>query len=277
MRCIFLFGLVMLSATACVAPIHVESGTQPAQSEVQVRLHDHELTVHLSQGDRPDSPLVVYATGDAGWFGRDKELYNVMAGWGYLMAGFSARDYVGHLGPGSDVERPRQVAADYLIIITAARRALNLSSSVRVVLVGKSRGAGLEVAAAVATTGVLRPSLQGIVAIGLTKEEEHVERPAPGATSSDPLVMLLTYQVLPQIGDVPLEVIQSTHDQYIPAAAARVLFGPDTPVRRFCGIESANHNFSDTLPVMYGELRQSLEWVLHSDGPLAASPATWCR
>jgi hypothetical protein len=275
MRLVLTIGLVAIVATSCVAPIRVPSGPRPLQSEVNVRLHEHELTVHLSAGGRVDSPLVVYATGDEGWWGKDKELFNIIAGWGYLMAAFSARDYVGHLGPGSDVEQPSQVADDYLAMITEARRALNLVSSVKVILVGKSRGAGIEVAAAVAP--LLQSSLQGIVAIGLTKEEEHVKWREPSAPATSPLAMLLTYQVLPQIGTVPLEVIQSTRDGYIPSAAARVLFGPDTRVRRFCGIESADHNFSDALPVMYEELQRSLEWVLHPDDHAGAPTASSCR
>jgi pimeloyl-ACP methyl ester carboxylesterase len=74
--------------------------------------------------------------------------------------------------------------------------------------------------------------------------------------------MLQTYDVLPQIGAVPVAVIQSTGDQYVSALNARELFGPDTPVRRLVAIESPDHNFSHALPVLYAELERSFQWIL---------------
>lgn len=232
---------------------------RPPQSATSVRLHDHALTVHLSAGPKR-GPLLVYATGDAGWWGKDKEIFSRMIEWGYPAAGFSARDYVRHLGSNVEAERPAALAADYAGIIAASETALGLSSSTRVVLVGKSRGAGLAVAGA--AVPLLRRQLDGVLAVGLTREEEYVHRRLPGTRRRSPLVMLETYDVLPQLGTVPVIVIQSTGDQYVPARSARELFGPDTPQRRLVPIDSPDHNFSHALPVLYAELEKGLEWIL---------------
>jgi len=223
-----------------------------------VRLHGHPLTLHLSSGVPSRSgPLIVYATGDGGWWGGDKALFTELVRLGYPAAGFSAREYVHHLEPGTDVERPIQVADDYAAIIAAVEVPLGLPPGTRVVLVGKSRGAGLEVAAA--ATRRLRPQLQGLLAIGLTREEEYVERRHRRAPRG---IMMQTYDALPQIGPIPVAVVQAAHDEYLPAAVARQLFGPDTPTRRLVEIADTNHNFDGAVPSMYEQLVRSLEWII---------------
>ncbi len=255
-------GLAFGTGVAACAPLRV-NGEPVSRTTTTVRLHDHDLTLHLASGIRAhaEGPLLVYATGDAGWWGKDKHIYEVLSEWGYPVAGFSARAYVHHLASGSEVERPVQLADDYVAIIAAAERALVLSPSAGVVLVGKSRGAGLEVAAA--ATPRLRAALRGVLAVGLTREEEFVERRPRGARRGQPRAMLQTYDVLPLIGRVPVAVIQSTEDDYLPAGEARALFGSDTDVRRFEPIVARNHNFDGAIDQMYQEMADSFAWIIH--------------
>jgi hypothetical protein len=100
--------------------------------------------------------------------------------------------------------------------------------------------------------------LQGVLAIGLTREEEHVERRRRRAAGG---TMLQTYQVLPQIGPVRVTVIQASDDNYLPAAEARRLFGPETPTRRFVEIPRTDHNFDGARSQLYTELGRSLDWI----------------
>jgi hypothetical protein len=230
------------------------------ESETSVRLHDHDLTLHLIAGTTHASgPLLLYATGDAGWWGGDKALFDHMAPWGYPLAGFSARDYTHHLNQPRDKETPRQVADDYLAMIRASEAALGLPVTVRVVLVGKSRGSGLAVAAG--ENPRVRAQLEGVLAVALTGEEEYIEHREPDLPPGT-LVMLNTYDVLPRLGSVPVAVIQSTRDQWLPAAAARERFGPDTAVRHFHAIDAANHNFGGKVAELYAQMDRCIEWIL---------------
>jgi fermentation-respiration switch protein FrsA (DUF1100 family) len=244
-----------LAACATGAP----AGSAPLALETDVVIHDHPLTLHLSLvPHHATSPLILYATGDGGWFGSDKALFNEVARWGYPAAGFSARDYVTHLGDGVTALPVEEVAADFARLIRTAAAALGLPDATRVVLVGKSRGAGLDVA--VAGQPALRARLQGVIAIGLTREEEYVATRAADGSAK----MLLTYPALPPIGaDVPVAVIQSTHDDYVPAAEARTLFGPDTPSRTLRPIDSTDHNFGGAVPDLYREMTSCFDWILH--------------
>jgi fermentation-respiration switch protein FrsA (DUF1100 family) len=252
-----LVPLAALVLSSGCAPGLSRSRIRAVTSETSVRLHDHDLTLHLT-APRTDGPpiLLVYATGDAGWWGKDRDIYKQLNGWGYAVVGFSAREYVHHLG--KDALLPREVASDYGAIIRRAASSLGLPASTRAVLIGKSRGAGLAVAAAGAMT--LRPQLIGVLAVGLTGEEEYVHRRR--RTRPRQLVMLQTYSYLPQLGDIPVAVIQSTRDGYVPADEARRLFGPDTPSRELVAIDSNDHNFGGAVDRLYDEMERSLQWLV---------------
>ena len=91
-------------------------------------------------------------------------------------------------------------------------------------LVGVSRGAGLAVVAA----GELHETITGVVAVALTQEEEYVrwDRHLPLTHDMHQPVMVDVYEYIAQLGNLPLAVVQSTHDQYLPAAKAREEFRP---------------------------------------------------
>lgn len=222
-----------------------------------MRLHNHDLTLHLTAPPADARPiLLVYATGDAGWWGKDRDIYKELNQWGYAVAGFSAREYVHHLG--KNVLLPREVASDYEAIIRLATSSLGMPAATRVVLIGKSRGAGLAVAAAGAQ--MLKSQLAGVLAVGLTGEEEYVHRLRRARPRQ--LVMLQTYSYLPQLGSIPVAVIQSTRDSYVPAQEARRLFGPDTPSRELVAIDSNDHNFGGAVDRLYEEMERSLQWIV---------------
>ncbi|MBW8868384.1 MAG: hypothetical protein JF610_13840 [Acidobacteria bacterium] len=75
-------------------------------------------------------------------------------------------------------------------------------------------------------------------------------------------MMVDMYEYLAELGDLPIAVIQSTHDRYLPAAKARAQFGPDTAFRWFQSIEASNHNFGGARDHMYAAIQEALAWVV---------------
>ena len=217
----------------------------------------HSLTLHFANAGAPASrPLLVFATGDGGMHRKDLDLYRHLEAWGYPLVAFDARDYVKHLGA-SDTTTPERLAEDYRGMIAAAREALHLDRARRVVLIGVSRGAGLSVVAA----GELHAAVSGIVAIALTREEEYVHWYHRLRVPGRPDVMVDVEEYLPQLGDLPLAVVQSTHDKYLPAAVARTLLGADGPHRWLQVVDAHNHNFSGARDQMYDATKRALEWI----------------
>ena len=261
------FFVVGLTAAACAT--HVAPRSRGMRTfDTQVDVHERPLTVHVtSDPSRPTDDLLIYVTGDGGWRGKDREVYTQLQLWGYSVAGFSAPEYLESLPGEEGTTTPSRLASDFSQIIQSARSALELPQSVPVVLVGVSRGADLAVVAA-GQSG-LQAEIGGVVAIGLTREEEYVHR-RRRATEA-----LELYAYLPRLGDIPVSLIQSTGDNYVPADEARVMFGDDTPVRRFHAVEARNHSFSNARPALYESLRSSLVWldrVAHRKSPGERQP-----
>lgn len=196
----------------------------------------------------PAKPLVLHLTGDGGWEGLDLVLFSTVSGWGYPVAGLSAPGW--RESEPSGVTTPDSLARDLDRVARAGARATGVPEDAPIVILGLSRGAGLAVEAA--SVPSFRARLRGIVALGLCAEEERVLR-ADGEGRP--------YRDLALLGDLPVEVIQSTHDRHLPADAARAAFGPDTASRRLHPIEARSHTFVGGRPAMLDQLRASLERV----------------
>lgn len=263
----WLVGPALVAAGGCVHQPAMHSPQKPVEFVRTMTLYDHPLELHFARPAQlqPGMPLLFYATGDGGWRGKDFDTYRHLIRWGYPVAGFSAPSYLSHLGFVSGTTTPARLARDYQSLIEFAKQTLNLPASTRTVLVGVSRGAGLAVIAAGRPD--LNVELAGVLAVALTKEEEYVRqyRVQPGRTPSDmptrELVEFQTYEYLDRLRSLPLVVIQSTGDNYLPAAAARKLFGPDTDLRRFVSIESRGHSFEGARDALYAELARALTWM----------------
>jgi hypothetical protein len=102
------------------------------------------------------------------------------------------------------------------------------------------------------------------IAIALTKEEHvvHYRRHRRSQPNQpDELVQIQTYEYLPRIDSVPVVVIQSTNDDYLPAGEARVLFGPDTELKKLLTIDAKNHRFTGGCNNLYKEAETALCWM----------------
>lgn len=255
---IHLIQLLLCSlASACAHP-------HPTVPDQFVSLNRHSLRLHFeNSGAAPPQPLLVYATGDGGMHRKDLETFRRLAALGDPIVGFDARDYVKHLGAGSPATTPERLAEDYTRIIERARSTLDVDRQRPVVLVGVSRGAGLAVVAA----GQLCGAIAGVVAVALTGEEEYVHwyRHLPLPHEPHQAVMVNVYEYLAELGSLPVAVVQSTHDHYLPAAKARERFGPDTNSRWLQPIEAANHSFGGAREQMYEAIQKAVEWVVEKE------------
>jgi Bacterial virulence protein (VirJ) len=231
-----------------------------------VPLDTERIEVHLvrAAGTGGRRPLLLYATGDGGWRSADRGLFQHLARWGYPVAGFSARHYLEHLG--FEATTRAHVAEDYGHLIAFAKYALELPGDTPTVLVGFSRGSGLAVVAA--GQPELQPLLSGVLAVALTDEEEYVREHGTRAgrdrrdVSAPERAALRPYDQLTRLDRLPVAVIQSTQDGYLPAAQARQLFGPDDERRRFHAIRAGNHTFAGARDALYEQARVALEWIV---------------
>jgi fermentation-respiration switch protein FrsA (DUF1100 family) len=260
---------LLLVTLGCSCHMNLPAPIGLIKTEASMALNGHEFDLRLSKPAQAAAGdvLIIYATGDGGWLGLGGDVFQWLASWNYPIAGFSSRGYIHNLGLSSDAETttPRRLVRDYENIIAFAETRLGLPSSTPIILVGLSRGAGFAVVAA--GEGGLDQRLAGLLAIALTKEEEHVMRNRPRNARSvnnprqRPQVMIETYTYLSRIGSLPLMVLQSTNDGYLPADAARKLFGADTDLRKLRAVEASNHSFSGGCQTLYQDTQDALKWM----------------
>jgi hypothetical protein len=246
----------VISATACQHPPVADPALSRPSFALQVRLPPLGVSRHRSVelwiarpiGD-PQRPLVLHLTGDSGRHGLDLLLFTALTRWGYPIATLAAPDWADTLA--DHAAAPQELAADLDFLSRAAAAAAGLPPGDPIVLLGLSRGAGLAVEAA--SEPSLRPRLLGIVVLGLCADEEFVHR---RGRSSRP------YRDKALLGDLPIEQIQSSHDRYMTAAAARKAFGPDTARQRLHAIEARNHTFDGNREGLLDQLQRSLDRIV---------------
>ena len=264
----FLLALWLVAPACAVNPQPVSTPTLPVrESRSSVMLHGKPLELHLSAttGRAPADALILYASGDGGWFGAAVDMFRQIAVAGYSTVGFSSRAFLKLDRPNGRLVDPQQLASEYEQILVGSRGALHLGPDTPVILTGWSRGAAFAVLAA-SERGAPRP-LQGVVAIGLSDGEDlEVNGPGDGTDDDAPTQgpghwPFLPYERIARLGPVRCAVIQASGDSYLPASRARDLFGPDTPVRRFYAVDAKNHRFSGGKDAFDRALLDAIHWM----------------
>ena len=234
-----------------------------------VRTTQREIHATYVRPVQPRHPgyLVVFATGDDGWFGTSAALFEHLAQEGYTIAGFSAPEAIQPIADSGERVSTAQAARGLKDLYAQAKRDLGLPDSTPIVIVGFSRGAS--VVAFTAVHPELRGGIGGAVAIALTREADYLRAPEGerGAEIQvDDQGRIQLYPALQLLGSTRLAVIQSTNDSYVPAAESRQLLGPDTPTRRLYEVEAKDHGFSNARSKLMQDLDDALRWVEENGG-----------
>jgi hypothetical protein len=238
-----------------------------------VGVHGEKLTLHLTSPRTPppaSMPIIVYASGDGGWFGTAVGMFHTLAGTGLPAVGFSTKAFM-HIeqrAPGPlSVAR---VAEGYQRIIDASLAHLGLPPDAPVILTGWSRGASLGVL--VTSSREADPRVIGLVGVGLAADEQlDIEgdsdddagtRTVPAVDNrSLPERSIAMYPLLSRIAPRRVVVIQATGDAYLPATRARDLFGSDSTSSRLVAIDARNHRFSGGESAFAAALVNAVDWI----------------
>jgi type IV secretory pathway VirJ component len=270
---------VLLTAAlsgGCSAALSTKVSQPDAVREfsAQVGVHDEALTLHLASPHTPVSastPLVLYASGDGGWFGAAAGMFHTIASRGLPTVGFSTKAFMRIEHRWSRPLNVAHVVEGYQRVIDAARAQLRLSPDAPVVLTGWSRGASLGVL--VASSREADPRVVGLVAVGLPADEQLDIRGGSdddaGEDNEVPAVVnadlharsIAMYPLLSRIAPRRMVVIQASGDGYLPAARARELFGSDSSLRRLVAIDARNHRFSGGESRFAAALVEAVGWV----------------
>lgn len=207
---------------------------------------------------RADPPAILLVSGDGGWHGFIGEMAEHLAAEGYPIAGVDAKDYLESLSKPKALE-PGQVTSDFGMLIRFAREQFRCNS---VLLVGWSEGAGLVVLGAL--NSETRPNLRGVLAIGLPELNElawhwrdsviYITRQVPDEPTFN------SKDHVGRVAPLPLMIIQSTHDDFVPVAKAREIFACAQTPKQLVFVEALNHRFEGNRGAFWQAVDRALTW-----------------
>ncbi|MBI4886110.1 MAG: hypothetical protein HY824_03365 [Acidobacteria bacterium] len=234
-----------------------------AQSTETLNLRGHAQTLHI-YGRRGDPPVVI-SSGDGGWMHLAPHVAQVLASRGCFVVGFDVKGYLRGFTAGGAGLRPDDEPGDYKTLVDFAAR----GSSRRPILIGVSEGAGLSVMAA--GQADVKAAIDGVVGLGLPDVNEL------GWRWTDALIYLThgvphepTFRTTVFIGSVaplPLAMIHSSHDEFVPLAEARQVFAAAREPKHLWVVNAFNHRFSSNLAEFDRRLVEALAWIVdRADG-----------
>lgn len=211
-------------------------------------------------GSRGGDPVVV-SSGDGGWTHLAPHVAEVLARRGCFVVGVDAKAYLSSFTEKERTLKESDVPGDYRALVEFAAR--ESGSATPPVLAGVSEGAGLS---ALAATGPdVKARIRGVVGIGLPEKNElgwrwrdmsiYVTHGVP----DEPLFSASA--IAGKIAPVPLALIHSTQDEFVPLEMLRSILARANEPKRLWVVKASNHRFSDNLEGFDAALGEALSWL----------------
>jgi fermentation-respiration switch protein FrsA (DUF1100 family) len=248
-----ILSVVLIST---IATVSVTAGVQAqARETVTIRGQAQSLRLYGTRGGIP----VIVSSGDGGWIHLGPHVAEVLAGNGFFVVGFDVKAYLEHFTSGNTTLRPEDEPGDYDVLADFAAR----GTRDKPILIGVSEGAGLSVLAA--TDDRVRTEIAGVLGLGLSDVNEL------GWRWKDALIYLTrgvptepTFRVsaiVDRMSPLPLGVIQSTHDEFVPIEEVRHVLERAHEPKRLWTVEAEDHRFCDNLAGFDRCLLEAIRWM----------------
>jgi fermentation-respiration switch protein FrsA (DUF1100 family) len=246
---------------AVLLGIAAPAGSAPVVDRIDMPLRGRTMALTLYRPSGTPKGTIVMGSGDVGWVGLAVSLAQQLSGQGYIVIGVNVRDYLssfttkaGHLTP-PDIQHDFTELSRYM-------RARGLLAP-PVVLSGVSEGAAIAVLAASAAEN--HAWVAGVITMGLPASAEIAWRWSDFTSwitkrdASEPSFAPRDY--IAGVAPIPLAMIQSTRDEYVPEADYRAFEKAARSPSRLMLIDSSNHRFTDRLPELRKAYGEALEWI----------------
>lgn len=244
----------LAAETACFG-----GGPKPVQYTWIIRGQKQDIYfIAGSPSTTSPRPRILYAPGDGGWRGFAITIAETMASWGYDVYALDTKRYLESFSGNTNLT-VGEVMKDFKLIAEMIVKDKNE----RLTLVGWSEGAGLCLLGSAAPEN--KKIFSGLVTIGLPPVNilgwrladylSYVTKKIP----NEPRFQSADY--LPQVTPLPLWMIQSNHDDWVPVPTSRDLFSVAKEPKRFVLIEANDHRFSGNTTELFVALRKGIEWI----------------
>jgi len=248
-----------LALAALVASAHPALAAPGKPMPVPVRGQTLTITVYRPTG--APRGTVLMGSGDVGWVGLAVNMAEYLSDQGYIVAGVNVRQYLSAFTAQKRHLEAADVPGDYLVIADALRREGLLHAPV--IVSGVSEGAGIAVLAAADPR--VRQWAHGVITMGLPAVNELAWRWTDftawitKSDANEPSFAAKDY--IGKVAPLPIYMLQSTKDEYVPAADYAMLEAAAQAPKRQVLIDAANHRFTDRIPVLRTRYLEGLAWI----------------
>jgi alpha-beta hydrolase superfamily lysophospholipase len=237
----------------CVAT----AASSPAQTAHQLPIRGHLQRLQL-YGPANGTPVIV-SSGDGGWMHLGPHVAELLAGRGFFVVGFDVKAYLTGFTADTKTLRSTDEPADYRALAAFA----SATTGQKPILIGVSEGAGLSVLAA--SDPETKSVLGGVIGLGLPDRNELAWRWTDSLiylthrTANEPAFSAAA--LVGAIAPLPLALLQSTHDEFVPIAETQRILAHAAEPKRLWIIEATNHRFSSNLAEFDARLMEAIAWV----------------
>jgi dienelactone hydrolase len=235
-----------------------------AAEKIDVAIRGKTLTLTVYRPGQPSTQprgTILMGSGDVGWVGLAVTMAEELSAQGYVVAGINVRQYLSSFTSGKSHLQPSDVPGDYRVFRDTLQQKGALVRPV--VLSGVSEGAALAVLAA--SDEKNHDWIDGVITMGIPPTAELAWRWTDvGAwitkhDADEP--SFAPKDVIAKVAPVPLYMIQSSKDEYVPKAEYERLGAAARDPKKLVLIDASNHRFTDRGPELRSAYMAGLAWI----------------
>ena len=253
-------GARLLLVCAVVAAV-MRPWSACAADRVDVPVRGKTLTVTIYAPASSPRGTIVMGSGDVGWVGLAVSLADELSADGYIVVGINVRQYLSAFTSSQSHLDPAAVRADYRLLIDTLKTSRRVLPPV--IVSGVSEGAALAVLAA--SDPANHAWIDGVIVMGLPPTAELAWRwtdVGSWITKHDAVEpSFAPKDVIGAVSPVPLCMIQSTKDEYVPKAEWERLLTTAREPKKQILIDARNHRFTDKRTELSAAYGAGLSWI----------------
>jgi type IV secretory pathway VirJ component len=256
-----LFVAVLIVLSACVAPARAAAPPPVGGEPLRLPLRGKTLTLHVYRPSQTPKGTVIMSSGDVGWVGTGVSMAKYLSHEGFIVVGVNVRQYLVKFRTKTSHLSVTDPPADYRQMSALLERHGLLVQPV--VLSGVSEGAALAVLAASAPEN--HEWVRGVITLGLPPTAELAWKWRDftswitKADAKEPSFASVDF--IASVSPVPLVMIQSTKDEYVPEAQYRLLEETAKAPKKLVLIDARNHRFGGKHAELRHEVLNALAWI----------------
>ena len=251
--------LVLSLAVVLLAQSVSAQSLKPGKNLALLRGQEQQVWFYPATGTSLHHKIL-FAPGDGGHRGFAITIAEQLSASGYDVYALDTRHYLASF-TGKTHLTPAEVMTDF----HALAEKIGRKADERITLAGWSTGAGLMVLAAADEN---KTDYDGLMAISLGKTNILGWRALDnfaawfGKTPHEPTFQSEDY--VSKIAPLPVFVIQSSRDEFIPQEDAEYVFVRTKRPKRFRLIHAHSHSFAGNREEFFAVLQHGLQWLTHS-------------